>query len=73
MKIKIFRASDFTRKVEYDPIEIEKLDLLDIATRFGHADSGELITVVNADNDELLGRVGWDSQYREYVVAKDRF
>lgn len=70
MKIKIFRASDFTRGVEYDPIEVEKLDLMDIADKYGHADNGELISVVDADTEELLGRVGWDNQYRKYVIAK---
>ena len=70
MNIKIFRASDFTRKVEYEPVEVEALDLIDIANKYGHCDTGEVITVVDADKDELLGRVGWNSQYSEYRVAR---
>ena len=69
MRIKVFRASDYTRRVEYEPEEIDKVDLKEIAYRYGHAESGELISVVNADTDELIGRVGWNSQYREYMVA----
>ena len=69
MNIKVVRASDFARKVEYLPEEVEKLDLIDIANRYGHADTGELISVLDADTDELLGTVGWNNQYREYRIG----
>ena len=67
MNIKIYRASDFTRKIEYDPVEVEVVDLMDIANKYGHCDTGEVITVVDADTEaqdfsiELFGQLKGNS------------
>ena len=72
MKIIITRASDSSKKVKYDPEEVEKVDLKDIVKRYGRCQFGEVIYVLDAtanleDPDKaILHHLFYDASHNDY-------
>lgn len=57
-EIKFWRASDSTKGQHYT-VETDLTDIIDIAYKYGRAETGEIIEY----NGE---RAGWDNQYKKY-------
>lgn len=62
--VKIIRVSDQTRKVEYEPFEIDIIDKKAIVNDYGRCDRGEVIYV--EIDGELEHTLYWDDQHKEY-------
>ena len=65
--MKIWIANDYASG-RYLDIPDERLSAVDIAYKYGRAESGEIIWIYYDGNIDKLAdaRAYWDSQYREY-------
>jgi hypothetical protein len=70
--IKIWIASDSSYGAEYTA-ETDTLDIIEIAYKYGRAESGESVTLIEIDGvaTDIPNRpiAHWDSQHRKYNRA----
>jgi hypothetical protein len=59
----VIRISNATKRIEYEPMKL-KINLKNIADKFGRCEFGEIIYV--KVNNELKLEIYWDSQTKEY-------
>lgn len=62
-------VSDTSHRNTYTA-EHDSTDIVDIAQRFGRAESGELVELLSVDGADAsrddMPAAGWDSQYQKY-------
>lgn len=73
MTIKLWIASDTTHGAAYTT-ETDSLDILDIAYKYGRAESGETVSITEIDGvpTDILNRPSayWDGQHKAYKVIR---
>lgn len=71
--IKIWIASDSSHGAEYTA-ETDTLDIVEIAYKYGRAESGEIVTLIEIDGTEtdVCNRptAFWDDQYHNYKTPQ---
>ena len=70
--MRLWIASDNTHGQYYTIPDDDNLSPVEIAYKYGRAESGEIIHIWRGDNSDWFpdAEVYWDSQYREYRENK---
>lgn len=69
MKRNLWIASDSTKGADFT-IDTDTDNILEIAQKYGRAETGEVVTLSDESGNEIA-TAGWDNQYRKYRKRVD--